>query len=268
MVRFSGKVVVVTGAAAGIGEAIARRFVAEGAALMICDINESNLEAVVADIKSSGGAVQARRVDVADGLALEAFINDAAREMGRLDVLVNNAGRGTLGDVDVLPAEAWRRAMAVNLDAVYFACHAAIPHLKSTRGSIVNIASVSGLFADFDLAAYNAAKAGVINLTRSMALGLGPDGVRVNAICPGATVTRALQLVWSNNALRAKFEEVIPLGRWAEPAEIAGVAAFLASEDAAYVTGTHIVVDGGLTLSTGQPHWSKIAPGLMKPAKS
>jgi meso-butanediol dehydrogenase/(S,S)-butanediol dehydrogenase/diacetyl reductase len=268
MVRFSGRVVAVTGAAAGIGEAIARRFAAEGATLMICDINESNLEAVVADIKRSGGAVQARRVDVADGPALEAFINDGAREMGRLDVLINNAGRGTLGNVDVLPAEAWRRAMAVNLDAVYFACHAAIPHLKSTRGSIVNIASVSGLFADFDLAAYNAAKAGVINLTRSMALGLGPDGVRVNAICPGATVTRALQAVWSNDALRARFEEVIPLRRWAEPAEMAGVAAFLASEDAAYVTGTHIVVDGGLTLSTGQPHWSKIAPGLMKPAKS
>jgi meso-butanediol dehydrogenase/(S,S)-butanediol dehydrogenase/diacetyl reductase len=261
MQRFAGKVVIVTGAAAGIGEGIVRRFAEEGADLAVCDIDEATLAATAASLHPLNRPVMTAKVDVTDGAALEAFVEAGARAFGRLDVLVNNAGGGALGNVETLPADGWRRTMAISLDSVYHACHAAIPHLKASRGCIVNIASVSGLFADFDLPAYNAAKAGVINLTRSMAWNLGPDGVRVNAVCPGATASRAMRPLWSDEILRGKFDEVIPLRRWAEPADIAGVAAFLACEDAAYVTGAHIVADGGLTLSTGQPRWTQVAPG-------
>ena len=253
MKRFEGSVVLVTGAAAGTGEAIARRFADEGASVAICDIDEAGLDALSQSLRDEGCEVLSRRVDVTDGPALERFVADAAAHFGRIDILVNNVGGGPFGNVEVIEAEGWRKTMAISLDSVYHACHAAVPHLKATRGSIVNIASIAGLRAEYDVPAYCAAKAGVLNLTRAMAWNLGPDGVRVNAVAPGATATPNMEWMWSKPDLRAAMEQAIPLRRWAEPSDIAGVVAFLASPDAASVTGVDIVVDGGMSLGTGSP---------------
>lgn len=262
MRRFEGAVVLVTGGASGIGEAIVRRFVAEGARLAVCDIDEPGLEALSSDLKDDGLPMITRRVDVTDGTALESFVADAAKEFDRLDVLVNNVGGGPFGNIDTIGETEWRRTMAMSLDSVFHSCRAAIPHLKETRGSIVNIASIAGLRGEYDVPAYCAAKAGVLNLTRALAWNHGPQGVRVNAVAPGATATRNMEWMWGNPELRAVTDSAIPLRRWAEPADIAGVVAFLASADAASVTGAHIVVDGGMSLGTGSPRLSDFfAPG-------
>lgn len=253
MQRFEGKVVLVTGAAAGTGEAIARRFASEGAPIAICDIAEERLASLSDLLRSEGKNVLDRCVDVTDGNKLENFINEAAAHFGRLDILVNNVGGGPFGNVETIGPEDWRRTMAITLDSVYHACHAAVPHLKTTRGSIVNIASIAGIRAEYDVPAYCAAKAGVLNLTRAMAWNLGPDGIRVNAVTPGATATPNMEWMWSKPDLRSVMEQAIPLRRWAEPSDIAGVVAFLASADAASITGVDIVVDGGMSLGTGSP---------------
>lgn len=253
MKRFEGSVLLVTGAAAGTGEAIARRFAEEGASVAICDINQAGLETLSQTLEADGHAVFSRTVDVTDGSALEAFVADTVAHFGRLDILVNNVGGGPFGNVEVIDVEAWRKTMAISLDSVYHACHAAVPHLKATRGSIVNIASIAGIRAEYDVPAYCAAKAGVLNLTRAMAWNLGPDGVRVNAVAPGATATPNMEWMWGKPELRNAMEQAIPLRRWAQPSDIAGVVAFLASSDAASITGVDIVVDGGMSLGTGSP---------------
>jgi len=258
MRRFEGKTVLVTGAAAGTGEAIARRFASEGASIAICDINEEKLASVSDLLRSVGNNVFNRCVDVTQGDELESFINEAAEHFGKLDVLVNNVGGGPFGNVEAIGPDDWRRTTAISLDSVYHGCHAAIPHLKITRGSIVNIASIAGIRAEYDVPAYCAAKAGVINLTRAMAWNLGPDGVRVNAVAPGATATPNMEWMWSKPDLRSVMEQAIPLRRWAEPSDIAGVVAFLASPDAASITGVDIVVDGGMSLGTGSPRLSTL----------
>ena len=253
MHRFEGKTVLVTGGAAGTGEAIARRFASEGATIAICDIDEERLSAMAGLFRSEGFEVMERCVDVTDGENLGIFVNEAAARFGKLDVLVNNVGGGPFGNVEVISPENWRRTMAISLDSVYYGSHAAIPHLKITHGSIVNIASIAGIRAEYDVPAYCAAKAGVLNLTRAMAWNLGPDGVRVNAVAPGATATPNMEWMWSKPDLRSVMEQAIPLRRWAEPMEIAGAVAFLASSDAASITGVDIIVDGGMSLGTGSP---------------
>lgn len=258
MNRFEGSVVLVTGAAAGTGEAIARRFASEGATVAVCDLNEQGLAALADSLATEGHPAMTRRVDVTDGPSLEAFVADAVQQLGRLDVLVNNVGGGPFGNVEVIEAAEWRQTMAISLDSVYHACHAAVPHLKATRGSIVNIASIAGIRGEYDVPAYCAAKAGVLNLTRAMAWNLGPHGVRVNAVAPGATATPNMEWMWGKPELRAAMEAVIPLRRWAEPSDIAGVVAFLASPDAASITGVDIVVDGGMSLGTGSPRLTSL----------
>jgi len=143
--------------------------------------------------------------------------------------------------------------MSVDLDAVFYGTRAAAPELKKTRGCIINTASVSGLGGDWGMSAYNAAKGGVVNFTRAAALDLASHGVRVNSVCPSLTMTGMTADVKDNPAWVARFMERVPLGRAAEPEDIAGVAAFLASDDARYVTGVNLPVDGGVTASSGQP---------------
>ncbi|MEH2556562.1 meso-butanediol dehydrogenase/(S,S)-butanediol dehydrogenase/diacetyl reductase [Bradyrhizobium algeriense] len=251
MKRFEGKVVIVTGAASGIGEATARRFSSEGACVALVDRNEMPLADVSKDLPAQ--FTLSHLADVSDSEAVDAMVTTVVKRFGRLDVLVNNAGVYEGGDLAEITNEQWRKVMATDLDGVFFGCRAALPHLEKTSGSIVNTASVSGTGGDWATSPYNAAKGAVVNLTRSLALDLGKKGVRVNSVCPSLTRTGLTADMMQDEELLAKFRERIPLGRVCEPHEVAAVIAFLASDDASFVTGANVAVDGGVSASNGQP---------------
>lgn len=253
--RFQGKVVIVTGGGSGIGEAAVRRFHAEGASVVVADVRPEAFAAVVDSLgneRAAGCAVNVARPDEIDSV-----IAQAVDRFGRLDVLVNNAGMGSFGKVTEIDLPHWREVMAVDVESVFWASRQAIPHLQRTNGSIVNVASASGIAADYGFAAYNAAKAAVINLTRAMAIDCAP-GVRANAVSPGLTRTPLAVGLLENPEIMAAYAPVLAMGRAAEPAEIAAAIAFLASDDASYVNGHNLVVDGGLTAHTGQPNFTRI----------
>jgi meso-butanediol dehydrogenase / (S,S)-butanediol dehydrogenase / diacetyl reductase len=251
MERFNGKTVVVTGAASGIGRGIAERFASEGANLVLGDTSEAQLRDVAGTLP--GDRTLTRRCDVADYAQVQALVAAAVDRFGGVDVMVNNAGIGPEGSVEDVSLEDWRQTIDVDLGGVFHGCRAAMPALLKSGGSIVNTASVSGLGADWGMCAYNAAKGGVVNLTRSLALDYGGRGVRVNAVCPSLTRTGMTTEMLDDEALVAKFMARLPLGRVAEPADIAAVVAFLASDDARFVNGVNLPVDGGVTASNGQP---------------
>src|SRR3954447_13116404 len=219
--RFEGRVVAITGAASGIGLATARRFAAEGARLALCDVRLEQLQAAIADLTLAGADLTVSAVDVADGEAVTAWVNEAARRLGRLDVLVNNAGIGCFGHVDEISPEAWRRTLAVDLDAVFFGSRAALPYLRESRGCIVNTASISGAFGDPGLVAYNVAKAGVINLSRNMAVDHATEGVRVNCICPGGVGTPMIKAHTRDEAIMDEYARLVPMGRVGTAEEMA-----------------------------------------------
>ena len=252
MSRFEGKVVLVTGAGSGIGAATAKRFLAEGASVVLNGRRPEKLA-------ETAGGVDAGRVLVHVGNISEEeyvaqLVGDAIAKFGRLDVLVNNAGVAEFGPIEKSTTEQWRKTMSVDVDGVYFATRAALPHLLKTKGSIVNVSSVSGIGGDWGGSIYNAAKGAVTNLTRALALELGGQGVRVNAVNPSFTSTEMTADFEKNEELMAKFKERLPLGRGAKPEEVASVIAFLASEDASFVNGVNLPVDGGLSASNGQPN--------------
>lgn len=246
--RFENKVAVITGAASGIGAATARLMAAEGALLVLADIGDEGGQTLAADLENA----IAVKCDVSKAADVEALIKTATGKHGRIDILFNNAGIGSFSNtVELQPAE-WERVIAVDLHSVYYACHYAIPYMP--RGSaIVNTASISGLGGDYRFAAYNAAKGAVINYTRALAIDHARDGIRVNALCPGLVATPITSGLQQLPGLKEEWEKRIPLGRAAEPEEMANVVAFLASDAASYVTGTIMVADGGTTAHTGQP---------------
>jgi meso-butanediol dehydrogenase / (S,S)-butanediol dehydrogenase / diacetyl reductase len=179
--RFEDKVVIVTGAASGIGEATARRFSAEGARVVLVDRRREALEEVAGALPSD--RTLAHVADVSDSQAVDDMVASAVKRFGRLDVLVNNAGVHDGGDPAEISDEQWRKVMATDADGVFFGCRAAIPHLEKSKGSIVNTASVSGVGGDWSMSPYNAAKGAVVNLTRALAMDLGKRGIRVNSVC-------------------------------------------------------------------------------------
>ena len=255
--RFQDRVVAITGAASGIGAAAAARFHAEGARLALCDVDEDRLRASSEQL-AGDDRVLLSRVDVADGDAVTAWVHEAATAFGGLDVLVNNAGIGSFGHVDEITPEAWRQTFAVDLDAVFFASRTALPYLRQHGGCIVNTASISGLFGDPGLVAYNVAKAGVVNLTRNMAVDHASDGIRVNCICPGGVATHMLRSHTRDEKIMAEYAALVPMGRVGTPEEMAAGIAFLASDDASYITGTALTIDGGVTAQTGQPNFDRL----------
>jgi meso-butanediol dehydrogenase/(S,S)-butanediol dehydrogenase/diacetyl reductase len=251
MQRFVDKTVIVTGAGSGIGAATARRFSDEGASVALVDRNAETTEKVAVELPSDRTFVQI--IDVSHSDAVEAMVEAVVEKFGRLDVMVNNAGIHQQGEPVEISDEQWRTVMATDADGAFYGCRAVIAHLQRTKGSIINTASVSGIGGDWHASPYNAAKGAVVNLTRALALDLGKKGIRVNSVCPSLTRTAMTADMLADEALVAKFEERIPLGRVCKPEEVAAVIAFLASEDASFVTGANMTVDGGVSASNGQP---------------
>ncbi|HHF3174624.1 MULTISPECIES: SDR family NAD(P)-dependent oxidoreductase [Vibrio harveyi group] len=243
------KVALVTGSANGIGLAIAKRLYEEGANVALADWNEEQLANAVEGFDKQ--RVSAHSIDVSDPDKVAALISDVVTRFGKLDILVNNAGVHVPGTVIEGSVEDWKKISGVNIDGVVYCAKFALPELLKTKGCMVNTASVSGLGGDWGAAFYCASKGAVVNLTRAMALDHGADGVRINAVCPSLVKTNMTN-GWPQE-IRDKFNERIALGRAAEPEEIASVVTFLASDDASFINGVNLPVDGGATASDGQP---------------
>ena len=243
-----GKVAVITGAATGIGRASALLFAEAGARVVLADVRPEELERTAADLGKQAVSIAA---DLARPEACAAVVARALEGFGRIDVLFNNAGVGTMvvgGTVETIDLERWDLAQDVNVRAMYLVSRAAVPHLRAAGGgAIINTASVSAFVgrAERPTHAYAASKGAVLALTRAMAVSFGRDKIRVNAICPGLIRTRLTQDISENAEKKAAKNEGIPIGRIGEPEDIARCALFLASDDASFISGTHIVVDGG-----------------------
>jgi NAD(P)-dependent dehydrogenase (short-subunit alcohol dehydrogenase family) len=245
-----GKVAVITGAAAGIGRASALLFARAGARVALADAREPELARTAAEVRAEGGEAAAIVADLARPEECAKVAEETVRAFGRLDVLLNNAGVGTMvvgGTVETIAPEAWDLAQDVNVRAIYLVSRAAIPAMRGAGGAIVNIASVSAYRASptRPTHAYAASKGAVLALTRAMAASCGRDGIRVNAICPGTIRTRLTADIVDAAARAAKEGRGIPLGRVGEPEDVARCALFLASDDASFVSGAELVVDGG-----------------------
>jgi meso-butanediol dehydrogenase / (S,S)-butanediol dehydrogenase / diacetyl reductase len=250
MSKLENKVSLITGAASGIGAATAKLFAAEGATVIVVDIDESNGRRVAEEIGARGIF---HKTNVSEPLEVEAMVKLAVDRFGRLDVLHNNvATAGAVAPVGDMPIEAWQRAIAVSLSGVFYGMRFALPQMVAQGGGvIVNTASVSGLAADYMLGAYNAAKAGVINLTRTAAIEYARKNIRVNAVCPGSVATPVLLRAIGEGEGRRLLEDHHPVGRIGLPEEIARVVLFLASEDSSFMTGSIVVADGGISAHTG-----------------
>lgn len=251
--ELSGKTAIVTGAASGIGKAVATEFAAEGASVALADIDTEGLSEAETSIDGETFTIE---TDVSDSEDVDEMIEETVDEFGGLDILVNNAGIGTFGHVTNLSNDDWDRTVGIDLNSVFYGSRAALPHLEESNGCIINTASISGRGGDHGLEAYNAVKGGVRNLTKALAINHGPD-IRVNSVSPGFVLTDATQDFQENEAIMDEYEERIPLERGADPEEIASVMVFLASDSASYVTGHDFVVDGGMTASAGQPNFAK-----------
>jgi NAD(P)-dependent dehydrogenase (short-subunit alcohol dehydrogenase family) len=244
--RLDGKVAVITGAASGIGRASAERFVAEGAKVVIADVADDAGQAAADEI----GATYVH-ADVTDAGSVRDLYAAAVSAYGGIDVLFNNAGISPPDDDSILETEidAWRRVQEVNLTSVYLCCRIGIPHLLARGGgSVINTASfVAVLGAATSQISYTASKGGVLAMSRELGVQFARQGIRVNSLCPGPVNTPLLQELFAKDPERAARRLVhVPVGRFAEPSEIAAAAAFLASDDASFITATSFMVDGGV----------------------
>ena len=253
MTRFINKTVIVTGAASGIGAAAAKRFSDEGANVVLADLDREKVEQATSGLPADRTIFH--HCDTSKKDEAVAAVRAAVDRFGGLDVLVNNAGIGTRGDVTETTEEDWDRTMAVNVTGYFNMAKAAMPELKKTKGCIVQTSSVSGLGGDWGTVAYNTSKGAVTNMTRAMALDHAEDGIRVNAVNPTITQTAMTKGIPQDEATIAKILERIPMNRLGQADDIAKVMLFLASDDAGFVTGVNLPVDGGVSASSGQPHF-------------
>ena len=249
--RITGKVCVVTGAGSGIGRATAQRLAAEGGLVLCADVNAASAAATAEGIIAEGYVAKSREVDVSDPRAVDAMIADAVQTWGQLDVLVNNAGVNIPGVLHEVSDEVIDRTLAVNVKGQIYGCRAAIPHMLDRGGSIINISSVNGVVSEPFLAVYSASKGASVMLTKGVALDYAKRSIRCNVVCPGwvdtpinyahAEMLGGLQKVYDT------IDSFQPIGRPGEPSEIANVVLFLASDEASLMTGSVVMVDGGMT---------------------
>lgn len=248
--RLNGKVALITGSARGMGASIARLFAEEGARVVLSDILEAPLKALELELSGRGYEVLAQRHDVIDEASWEQIVQATETRFGRLDVLVNNAGVLDTAGVEASSLEAWERVVAVNQTGVWLGMKVAIPALRrSGGGSIVNTSSIYGIVGSGGSAAYHASKGAVRLLTKTAALEYAPDGIRVNSVHPGYVNTPMIEqaLPEANVSMLKLLGEQVPLGRLAEPEDIARGVLYLASDESSYVTGSELVIDGGVT---------------------
>ncbi len=251
MGRLDGKIAVITGAASGMGRAASIRFAQEGAAVVVTDLNTNGGEETVAECKKAGGRAIFQRVDVMNEADIKGAVDRAVKEFGRLDVMFNNAGLGgAIGGIETITMENWDRTHAILLRAVFLGMKHSVPVIRQAGGgSIISTASIAGLEGGAGPIAYSAAKAAVINLTKSVAIEVGKDRIRVNCICPGGINT---PLIFNNipggyEAAGQFLKTMQPIKRAGLPEDIAAMALFLASDESQWITGTAMVVDGGFT---------------------
>lgn len=248
--RLEGRIALVSGAASGIGLAIARRFAAEGARVFATDRSAEALEEAVLTLAGGAGSHRRLVMDVTEEAGWIEAATLIEREFGQLDVLVNNAGYGTFKSIRETSLATWRAIIAVNLDSVFLATHHLLPLLeKSGRGSIINMSSVRGIVAGNNASSYSAAKGGVRMLTKCIAVECAElrNGVRANSLHPGHIETPLTAAAYADPETARAFLEHTPLARFGQPEEIAAAALFLASDESAYMTGAELVIDGGMT---------------------
>lgn len=253
--RMENKTAIVTGAGTGLGQAIAESFAREGAAMVLVGRRSEPLSKVVKKIRQEGGRALAVPADAANAGQVESVMNAALAAYGRIDVLVNNAGAVlSRTPLHECAESEWLATIEANLHTAYLCSRAAVPHLKRTRGNIVQIASVFALLGAADSGAYTAAKGALVSLTRAMAVDLGPDGVRVNAVCPAYIETDMNRQMLREARASGRFDYILsqlPLGVLGDPADVAHAVLYLASAEARWVTGVALPVDGGM--AAGRP---------------
>lgn len=235
-------VAIITGGSSGIGKVTAERYVEEGAEVVIADVDEEGGRKVAEDI-----GCRFKNCDVSDWDDVKEVVDSTVDEYGKLDIMVNNAGIGSQSSIEGMTIDEWKKILGVDLDGVMHGTKAAVPYLKESEGCIINIASIYGLTGDIGATAYNAAKGGVVNFTRSVADDLAQYNVRVNSICPGFVETPMIEEALKDEEFRQHIMDMTPLKRVAQPEEIADVAVFLASGESSYITGVNLPVDGGWT---------------------
>jgi NAD(P)-dependent dehydrogenase (short-subunit alcohol dehydrogenase family) len=251
-VRFQDKVVVITGAGSGIGRATALAFGREGAKVVAADVDMPSAQATVDQIKAAGGQAESLQVDVSVAADVERMVSATVERFGRLDVLMNNAGVFFQLPVVQAPEEQWDWLMSINLKGVYLGCKYAVPQMiRQGKGAIVNTASIAGLRGFAGYGTYGAAKGGVVQLTKALALEVARVGIRVNCVCPGIIETAMLdqgvaQMGLDKTAFVQLAGAAHPMGRIGRPEEVAAAILFLASDDASFITGIALSVDGGL----------------------
>lgn len=257
---FAGKAAFITAAAAGIGREIALGWIRRGGRAFVTDRDEKAVAALERDARREGGEIQSMPLDVRDRKGIIDAVAAAADAFGGLDALFNVAGTNLPRNVEEIADDEWHAILEINLSSVYRCSKQVIPHLrKRGGGSIVNIASVAGVIAENRCSAYSASKGGVVLLTKNMAMDFARHNIRVNAICPGSTRTPRTESYWKSSPTgQSELAGMTPMRRSAEATEIAKPALFLASEDASYITGSVLVVDGGLTAGFVVPTFEKM----------
>ena len=247
--RLEGKVAVITGAGQGLGRAYALVFAKQGADIVVNDVNEENANSVVKEVEEIGRKAIAVVVSVDTMENGEKLINTALEKFGKVDILVNNAGITRTAMLHKMTKEEWDQVISVNLTGVYNCLRAVAPHMMERKyGKIISVTSVAGIRGTMGQINYGAAKAGVIGLTKSAARELARYGINVNAVAPGVIETAMTKVIRDNEKFSKKYLSDIPLGRFGTPEDVANVAAFLASDDAAYMTGQVVSVDGGIIM--------------------
>ena len=243
--RLTGKVAFVSGGSSGIGAATARQMAQEGATVVICGRRQAPLDAVVAQIRAAGGKAEAVIADVGDEAQYVGAIEGAAQRHGGLDILVNNAMAYTWGSIDTMSTADWRANFQTTVDGTFWGTRAALRLMRGKGGSIINLSSICGQLGVPNMAGYSAAKAAVDNFSRTAAAEGAPHGVRVNVIIPAVIETPATASMLATEESRSSTEKLIPMGRVGQPEDVAPAIVFLASDEARYITGASLPVDGG-----------------------